>query len=158
MGSRLLLLAVGVASIGTSACSTSGLAFRVDDRLDFLEPADRAEVTLPLTVAWEFERFDVEDGRFAVFVDRPPPPPGRTIRSLLGDDEECAAAQTCDDPDRLAQRGIYVTSGTDVTIERVDSDVDGRDFHEATVVLLDGAGRRIGESAFTVDFRIAERP
>ena len=54
-------------------CAVTGIAFRHDDRLSFVTPDDRAEVSLPFTVEWETEDFDVPaDGSYAVFVDRAP--------------------------------------------------------------------------------------
>lgn len=131
----------GVAGIGAAlalgaGCGTEGLAFVVDDRLEITAPDDRAEVAVPFTVAWTVE--DLDAPRFAVFVDRAPPRPGREV-----------------DPEA---RDVYVTSERSVVIERVpDQGADAAgELHEATVVLVDGQGRRIGESAFAVRFRIED--
>lgn len=151
---RLARALLGLALI-TGACSTEGLAFRQDTRLDIVAPADRALVTLPVDVRWEV-RDQGLTGPFAVLVDRAPPAPGRTLASLVSDEPGCVPSQGCPDAAYLAERNIFRTTATSFRVERVrDDGVEGRrERHEVTVVLLDAEGRRRGESAFSVEFEV----
>jgi hypothetical protein len=134
-------------------CSLSGLNFREDDRVDIVRPEDRQEVTLPVTIEWTVRDFD---GSFAVFVDRAPPPPGRTVAWLFRNDDGCVAASGCPDAAYLRSRGIHLTEATQVVVEGVPrlAGDDVRERHRATVVLLDERGERSGESAFSVEFEV----
>ena len=112
-------------------CTSEGLAFRVDERVTITSPADRATVELPLRLVWKVRDFDCN---FAVFVDQAPMRPGAPF---------------------APQRGAYRTDETELVIDEVDPIADnGADRHTATIVLLGADGRRVGESAFAVDFEI----
>jgi hypothetical protein len=153
---RTVALAVVVAAV-SSACSLSGLAFRQDDRLSFITPDDRAEVSLPVTVRWEVEDFEVGPGAgsFAVFVDRAPQPPGKPLDWLARNDESCKLATTCPDEQWYATRYVFPTTATELRIDRLPARADDRrEFHEVTVVLLDEQGRRVGETAWTLEFQV----
>lgn len=158
----------GIALAGVCAalagCVPQGLAFRVDERLTFQAPEDRSTVTLPVTIDWDIRDFEVtgpggparEDaGYFAVFVDRTPMPPGRSLRWTARDDRGCREDDGCPDAEYLEARGIYTTTETALVLEqlpRLGDDDDPRERHRATVVLLDATGTRLGESAFEVVF------
>lgn len=158
----LLLVAVSM-----SACvDTSQLAFRTDERLAFLAPEDRALVTLPLTVKWAMEGFAAvnpnsreprsAEGYFALFVDRAPMRPRQTVRSII-DDEYCETDPSCPDADYLGRMGVYTTTESQLTVPFVSSIPDNRDetqLHNLTIVLLDTTGRRIGEYAYHLQFRL----
>ena len=153
---RRIALLVAIASL-VSGCGVSGLAFRQDDRLTFVTPDDRAEVTLPVTVTWEVDDFDVGDGAgsFAVFVDRAPQPPGKTLAWLARDDDSCRADDGCPGTDWFAERDVFPTTDTELTIERLPAATDGRrELHEVTVVLLDEQGRRVGETGWTLELQV----
>jgi hypothetical protein len=64
----------------------------------------------------------------------------------------------CSNTDFLAQRDIHMTTGTTFVIERLplpSGDAERRrEFHDVTIVLLDGRGERIGESAFVRQFEV----
>ena len=142
----------------TSGCGVSGLAFRQDDRLSFVTPEDRAEITLPLTVEWEVEDFEVGRGAgsFAVFVDRAPQPPGKTLDWLARDDDSCRAEDGCPDEQWFAERDVFRTTDRQLTIEQLPARTDDRrELHEVTVVLLDEQGRRVGETGWTLEFQVA---
>ena len=152
---RAAIVAVAVALL-CSGCAVRGVAFRQDDRLSFVSPGDRDEVSLPVTIEWEVEDFDVpEDGSFAVFVDRAPQPPGKTLSWLARDDDACRAADGCPDTEWYTERDIYPTTATELTIERLPARSDDRrELHEVTVVLVDGEGRRIGETGWTLELQV----
>jgi hypothetical protein len=121
---------------GIAGCSTRGLAFRQDDRIDVVTPADRAAVDLPLTVRWTAR--DLPAGAaFGVAVDVAPPRPGRP-------------------PDEDDQ--VVRTRATSVTLDHLgtSSRPGGQGGHRITVFLLDRDGRRLGEGAWRVDVRLEE--
>ena len=150
------LAVAALLTLPLASCGVSGLAFVQDERLSITAPDDRAKVELPVTVRWTVEDFDVKTGSFAVFVDRAPLPPGKTLDWVARGDEVCAATPGCPDADYLAAHDTYRTRKTAFTIDQLpelDRD-EQHDFHEVTVVLLDGDGTRIGESAFSVEFEV----
>jgi hypothetical protein len=162
-------LATGIAVLGLcgvlSGCVPQGLAFRVDDRLTFQSPEDRATVKLPVTLDWDIRDFEVtgpggevaeDEGYFAVFVDTTPMPPGEPLSWIARKDNSCRPADGCPDEEYLLARGIYTTTDTELVIEQLprNDDDDRRERHRATIVLLDASGSRIGESAFEIAFDI----
>ena len=150
-----------VAALLLPGCAVNGLAFVEDTRVDIVRPEDRSEVALPVTIDWTVEDFDVGRGRgaFGVLIDRAPPRPGRTLAWLFRGDVACkgANAQLCSSRRFLEERAIYTTTETSLRVpqvRRLAGNDAGRVLHEATVILLDRQGRRIGESAWTVQFEV----
>lgn len=140
-----------------------GLALRQDQRLSFLSPPDRAEVSGPLVLRWRMRGFravrfdgshDARRGEFAVFVDAAPMRPGQHLDALAARDPLCRAAAGCPDAFWLRQHGIYLTTQTQLTLPALPiggGTADGAlRRHQITVVLLDGRGYRIGESGWTL--------
>ncbi|MGH2812497.1 MAG: hypothetical protein ACRDI1_07265 [Actinomycetota bacterium] len=152
---------------GLAGCGFGGLNFLQDKRLTITSPTDRERVDLPVTVEWKVTDFRVtgEDGSrrtdsgfFGLYVDRAPQPPGETQEFLVRDDQTCRRTPGCPDEAFLAQRDIHTTTKTRFTIEflrDLDPESSRRDFHEVTIVFLNGVGERIGESAFTIQFEVA---
>ena len=147
----------------TSACVPQGLSFRVDDRVKIVSPKDRAEVSLPLTLAWSVRDFDVKSsptgtgGSFGVFVDKAPVPPGKPLSWVAHGDPNCSSVPSCPDAAYLAKRGVYGTTDTELVLTALpgssaSSSSSKRDRHRAVIVLLDANGRRIGEIAYDVTF------
>jgi len=155
---KRMTLAVAIAvCVLASSCSATGIAFRQDKRLTFVQPDDREKVSLPITIEWEVRDFAVGRGAgsFAVFVDRSPQPPRKTLEWLARNDDACQVADDCPDESWFAERGVYRTTDTEFTIEQLPVLVEGRrDMHEITVVLLDERGRRVAETAFTRRFEV----
>ena len=162
---RILVCGICVALL--SGCGVNGLNFVQDDRIEVTSPGDRASVTLPLTVRWDVADFDVtgpndearvDAGYFGVYVDRAPQPPGETQASLVRDETSCRTNPGCPDADYLAQRNIYTTEEQSFVIERLPQPGSEaprrREFHEVTIVLLNGRGERIGESASVRQFEV----
>lgn len=151
-----------------TGCIPQGLAFKIDDRLTFTSPEDRAEVTLPVTIDWEIRDFEIVEpgegepregaGYFAVFVDGSPMPPGKHLRWIARKDNSCRKSDGCPDEEYLNARGIYTTTETELTLEQLPRPATGRqdrrERHRATIVLLDASGKRIGESAFEIAFDV----
>lgn len=161
--SRAVLGAALVALL--SGCVSQDLAFRVDDRVTFTTPEERATVRLPLTLEWDVRDFRVtgpgagepsrDAGYFAVFLDRAPMPPGEGLRWLARKDRSCRADDGCPDEEYLSARGVHTTTGTRLVLEqvpRLGEEEEARERHRAVVVLLDADGRRIGESAYELVF------
>lgn len=142
-----------------SGCAVGDLQFRNDERLAFASPGDRERVTLPVTVAWSMEDFQAvgldgsstrTKGVFAVFVDRAPMPVGKDVTWLARDDDSCLRDPRCPNPTYLAEQGVYLTTTPKVVVDRLPDAGDGvgDEQHYVNVVLLDGTGTRIGESAW----------
>jgi hypothetical protein len=154
--------------VATAGCSASQLQFRNDDRLSFQAPQARHRVTAPLTVSWSMRDFtpsgldgssDAHRGAFAVFVDRAPMPVGKDLRWLFRKDSGCKHDARCPSLQQLADRGVLVTTQTSVRIDvlpQVGQGV-GDEQHYVNVVLLDGTGHRIGESAWYLPFKSKRR-
>lgn len=157
---RAGLLAV---SLLLSACVPEGLAFVKDERLRIVSPENHATVDTPVTISWDVHDFVItgetgeandDAGYFGLFVDSTPVPPGKSLAWLAHDDRHCLSTKGCPDRTYLADRGAYSMADTSFTLRNLP-DLDaygGHESHEVTVVLLDGTGRRIGESAWYVDF------
>lgn len=153
----------------SAACGINGLSFRQDNRLVITSPGDRALVEAPVIVEWTVRDFDVtgkdgsrriDAGYFGVFVDRAPIPPEETLAWLARDDAQCRLIPGCPNDDYFRQINVFSTTETEITIERfpeLSTDEDRRDFHEVVIVLLNGRGERIGESAFAVEFEVKRR-
>lgn len=166
-GRRLRLVALAssvLLSVALGACSLSNLEFVQDKRLHFVEPKSRQLVGLPLRISWTMSDFALQPagsgppsrhaGYFAVFVDRSPVRPGQSLLALA--DRQCRSTSGCVSGSYLADRGVYTTSSTSITIPQI-ADVNSyqsTQLHEVTVVLMDTAGHRIGESAWYLDFRM----
>lgn len=164
--SRVFALLVALSA--TSACQLNQLQFHVDNRLSFSAPHTRQQVTVPLTVSWSMKDFDpvgldgskdTHKGAFAVFVDAAPMPVGKDLKWIARKDSGCQRDAQCPNAQFLADRGIFVTTETSVTLETLPqaSDGIGLEQHYVNVVLLDGTGHRIGESAWYRPFTSKRR-
>jgi len=165
-----------VAATLALATATSGCAFGLhnlsfvnDTRLHFTAPRQRALVHLPVTITWTMSDFDVvspgaelpsghsgdsgDAGYFGVFVDRAPVHPGQTVTSVA--DHLCRVTPGCLTTTYLANRGVYTTTSDSITLTVLSllNTYQKTQTHEVTVVLLNTAGQRIGESAWYIDFR-----
>jgi hypothetical protein len=144
-----------LAFVATS-CSVSGLAFRTSDAVQIVSPRDRAEVRLPVRLSW---RAPARDAFYAAFVDRAPIRPGQSLDVLADDD--CRRAPSCPDLQYLRDRYVFVTGGHSLVLDALPQKTgtqraSARHRHQATIVPLDADGRRVGESAYTVEFTVAE--
>lgn len=149
-----------VGAVVVSGCDWSTMAFVQDQRVQIITPADRSTVALPVTIRWQVHGFRItgktgdtsqDAGYFAVFVDRPPMPPGKSLQWLAEQDDSCGDS-ACGSVENLSD--VYATSDTTLKVTRLSADSTSRavERHEAVIVLLDGTGRRISESAFYVRF------
>ncbi len=152
-----------------ASCSTQGLNFKEDRRVTITSPRERAQVRFPFTVEWEVRGFRITgpDGRdrpnsgyFGFFLDRAPQPPGKGFAWLVRNDRSCLLRPGCPDNLYFKNLGIHSTTKTSFTINNIidpdplDISRDRREFHEAVIILMNGRGERIGESAFKVEFEV----
>ena len=161
-----IALTVGLSS-GCGIADAKGLNFRVDDRLHFESPKDRSSVHLPLTIRWRMSDFDVAEqgsappsssaGYFAVFVDRAPIRPGQTLKAVCKSDPFVRGDRNCPTASYLTAKQIFQTTEDELTLQNVQNipgNKDKKQLHTFVVVLMDTAGRRIGESAWELDLRL----
>lgn len=153
--------AVGlVGAVMVSGCDWSTMAFVQDHRVQIITPADRSTVALPVTIRWQVDGFRItgrngdaspDAGYFAIFVDRPPMPPGKTLEWMAQQEDSCGDS-ACGSVKNLAD--VYSTKKTAHKLTRLPATGEGKavERHEAVIVLLDGQGQRISESAFYVRF------
>lgn len=164
--SRLAIVMLLTLFVG--GCGLDGLQFVADERVRWVTE-DRLVTTLPLELSWALDGYDLvgadgsrrdDAGYVAIFLDREPQPPSTTLDLLAERDDDCQADPSCPDQAWFHDHGIYpVTDGTTLQIDHIRPPVDEgrRETHDLTLVLLDGTGRRQGESAFRITVEI-ERP
>jgi hypothetical protein len=157
-------IAVGAAAtLALGGCSS--LALRTDASLRFLQPRDHAQVAYPLRIRWRIDpqRFratgfdgtrDPRRGAFLVVVDRPPMAPGSDIDSLARSDRICHVTPHCPDKAWLERHGVYVTTRKQLDLAALPAQgvraAGALRRHEITIVLVNGRGVRVGESAWTL--------
>lgn len=154
MGRALTAVAMVGLLVLSSACR-EGIAFRRDDRLSIVQPDDRVAVALPFQVTWSAH--DLPDGtRFAVLIDRAPPPAGEGLDWLARHDPGCTRDPACPDRNYLGGLHVHVTDATALTVGSVPRSQrpDERELHHVTVILLDREGNRVGETAETVTLEV----
>ena len=142
-----------------TGCGVSGLSFAQDKRVDIVRPDDRKTITLPLTVEWTVKNFAVGDGHgsFGVFIDRAPQPSGRPLAWPFRGDRSCkgTGAALCAQPDFLAQHSVYQTTEPSFRVEQVTRLIGSTTRqHELTIVLLGPDGKRVGEGAWSLLFKV----
>jgi hypothetical protein len=148
-----------------SACTTEGLAFIRDERVRIVRPDYREVLELPATLDWEVtddalaQRIG-DDVQFGLLMDIDPQPQGESLDYFGRDDPTCRRDPGCPDEQYLRQRGVHVTSETEITFNNlpiapgVDLEGGQSDIHFATLILLDSSGARLGESAWQITFEI----
>jgi hypothetical protein len=165
-GGHLVVLGLVIALTSACATSLSGLDFRTDKRLSFVEPHSRQQVALPVHLVWTIKDFtpvaagsqppSKAAGYFAIFVDTTPIKPGQSMRAVAHGDPTCENNPRCPGRGYLAARQIYTTSATSYALHNVlplTNDDQHVQLHAAVIVLMDTNGDRIGESSWEIDFR-----
>jgi hypothetical protein len=166
--SRARVAASLLVLVAATGCQVNGLQFRNDHRLTFDSPQARHRVTAPVTVRWSMKDFSAtgldgsaskDQGAFAVFVDRAPMPVGKDLKWLFRSDNGCKHDAKCPTLQQLSDRGVHVTTETSVTLDVLPQVGDGvgDEQHWVNIVLLDGTGHRIGESAWYLPFKSKRR-
>lgn len=141
MRRALCLMVAALAALPLTGCQS--YLFRQSDRLTISAPQSSTTVREPLTIRWRAQDFTApRDGRFAVFVDRDPMPPGDGL----------------DDFNVHDRQGIYVLDGTSLHLDalapQAGIDPAEQNHHDVTVVMLDNQGHRIGEYAAFTEFTV----
>jgi hypothetical protein len=168
--SALLALVAGVSlALGTTGCATSlnGLEFHNDNRMKITEPHQNDLVSAPITLRWTMTDFTVaaqgagpvndDTGYFAVFIDRSPVKPGQTLTAVSKHTPSCEHTTLCTTKSYLAGEQVYTTTNDELRLRSVGdilSNNESTQFHTATVILMNTAGERISESAWSVEFRM----
>ena len=160
ISSHLVVLMV-LAAVVTGSCAVHGLQLTRDTRVHIDSPLPEARITLPLRLRWHASGDLPPTTRFAVFIDREPMPPGKDVHWL--GDASCKRTPACPDATYLADRYIYITPRTELTLDALPmtigsgTKVQARGFHEATIVLIDSHDRRFDEASYTVAFSAGNR-
>ncbi|MDP9182067.1 MAG: hypothetical protein M3P04_04740 [Actinomycetota bacterium] len=148
-----------------SGCDTSNYAFKVDESIDIVEPAARADVSLPVTLRWTDERpptalrvapKDPTAEYYAVFLDRAALGPGKRLASLVDDKDLCRQTPGCPSVTQLSDLRVFLTATPSLLVEfvadrRASKRGDSKDVHEVAVVRMRG-DKRVGEAAFLQTF------
>ena len=164
--SRAVVALLAVTAL--SGCNLSSLQLTNDRRLTFSTPQARTRVKTPLVISWTMKDFDAagltgakdpHEGVFAVFVDSAPMPAGKDLKWLARDDKGCAHDAECPSKPYLTARNVFLTTDPTLTVTLLprQSDGVGDEQHYVNVVLLDGTGTRIGESAWYLPFTSKRR-
>jgi hypothetical protein len=164
--SRLSVGVIGVAfalviGIVLASSGSSGRAFETDERVRIVSPRSLEVVEPPFTLKWSGGV--PEASSYAVFIDRPPMPPNSSLREYS--EQQCENTTLCPGSGAkaleawLEQRGIFTTKSSKLEIPFISTrgpstEKDTRDTHEAILVALGKDGRRIGESAWNLRFRV----
>jgi hypothetical protein len=130
-------------------------------------PHENELVSAPFTLRWTMKDFTVagrgvgpvenHTGYFAVFIDRAPVRPGQTLAAVSKNTPSCQHTTLCMTPSYLAGEQVYVTTKDELRLQSVAdilSNNESTQFHTATVILMNTAGKRISESAWTVEFKM----
>jgi hypothetical protein len=149
------VLAVAAIACGTlfgTACGR-GLQFAKDARVKIVSPHDLATVSTPVHLRWTTKIPPATSPLYAVFVDNLPVHPGQNLRSLAG--ATCAGVSSCVDVAWLNRHDVYLTTQPSLDLDTLPilGPAKGeRDVHKVTIVVVDAAWRRLGESAWSVTF------
>ncbi len=166
----VVVAAAGALSLlGTGGCATSlhGLEFHNDNRMKIVEPHQNELVANPVTLRWTMRDFTVagpgagpvndDTGYFAVFVDRAPVKPGQTLAAVSKHTPSCQHTTLCTTKSYLASEQVYTTTKDAITLPAIADLLNNQlstQYHTVTVVLMNTAGERISESAWSVEFRM----
>jgi hypothetical protein len=156
---------IALMSLVLVACRTSGLEFEKNDSLRMLTPRANSLVKLPVTLRWapaDLPRGGADGlSTYAVFVDRAPIGPGKTLKSVCEQgDLICRDTKGQPDQSYLEQRDVYLAPRNRLKLLAVTDHKNryagSKVIHEATVVMLNAAGERVGEESYSVEFRVAD--
>ncbi len=154
MTRRRALPLLVVVLLGFAGCSTQGLVLEQPAQLQHLRPVAFSSTAAPARGVLDGWRAAAGE-RYLVMIDQLPMPPGSTIRSLT--DDVCRSTPGCPDPTYLAQHQMYTTAGHSVKIDALPLGgplpvLDLAGLHVATIVIVDRAGRRVGEEFWSTSF------
>jgi hypothetical protein len=153
--------AIVAAAVLLALPGCGSMQYRNDHRVSITDPENRSTVTVPFTVRWTYRDFaatgptgrrDSKAGYFGVFIDRSPMPAGKHLDWIARDDRSCKRSGGCPNTQYLADRHVFTTTRPELVVSTLPTTNihTSTERHEVTVVLLDGTGHRIGESAWYV--------
>jgi hypothetical protein len=160
------VLATGLVIVGApDNFALRGLTLTKDERVHITSPHSGALVEMPLTIRWRHDAGVLpRGGAFAVFVDRPPVRPGRGLRALIDDRCTDRISTPCPPDVRagkrgamtayLADLGIHLTTRSPLVLGQLPEAAGKRNVHEVSIVVVDSAWRRLGESVYFVEFAV----
>lgn len=165
-GAKRVALVIATLVALAPACAFQNINVKEDTRLKIVTPEDRSLVQLPFTIRWEVRGFTITPpdgvrsqnaGYFALFFDRSPMPPGKGLTWLAEKDEACLRTPGCPDEEYLNRQYVYTMNNTSFEVTALPDTrpverPQAKDRHEVTIVFLNGANERIGESAFSTRF------
>ncbi|HEX6395694.1 MAG TPA: hypothetical protein VFZ97_19855 [Acidimicrobiales bacterium] len=156
LGFRACVAAAGVAASALLIAGCGGLNFSHDSRLSIIAPGSLSTVSTPVDLRWSGGLRAGSTAKYAVFVDSVPVHPGQNLRSLAG--KVCAHAPGCVDVAWLNRHFVFLTGSHDLELDALPilgTAKADRDLHTATIVLVNSAWARVGESAWSVTFVLA---
>lgn len=155
--------ALGLACLAalSTGCSVPS-ALRPDTSIRISVPTDLSLVTLPVTIRWHTSRTPDRATAFAIFLDRAPVPPGASLADVGAGDLSCTRTKSCASEDYLRAHGVIVTKDADVVLASLPvsdglAKADQPAVHQATVVFLDSALHRVGQSGALISFRVKDQ-
>lgn len=155
---RSIAAAAVLASALLNTGCGGGLLFSRDTRLKITSPRSLSTVSTPVRLTWT-GRPPPASASYAVFVDALPVHPGQNLRSLAGN--LCARDPGCVDTAWLNRHFVFLTRGNQLELDNLPvlgTPRADRDMHTATIVLINAAWTRVGESAWTVTFALTSPP
>jgi hypothetical protein len=144
-----------------SSCQ-SGLNFKAPNAIQIVHPTNLTTVTLPFVLVWSTPSTGTSvgsengtGGRFAVFVDTSPMPPGQTVRYFARGDRSCEQSAGCPNASYLRNKNVFLTDQQRLRVPGLaDTRPTGRkssdDRHQITIIPLGPGGRRIGDGSYTI--------
>jgi len=141
--------------MAASGCSSQAMLFIKDTRVHIVQPTENSRHSLPLHLQWTGN--NVAGARYALFFDSPPVRPGQSLLSLVDKQDPCRADNSCLGSSSLTDKYVFVTKATHLDVDLLPDrrkSHSSLDDHLLTIVMVDGAGRRIGEAAYLRTFTL----
>jgi hypothetical protein len=163
MRRRRILVGCAVMSVAVAGCGNTPREFRQNQSLRIVSPTELQTVTAPAQIRWVTTSALPANTRFAIFIDTPPLPPGRTLRSMVRRGDPCLLLASCPDATWFQLHGVRLAPSHEVAVDRfpILGGVVGKTspvIHQVTIVPIDTTGRRIGAATYSVRIRVADVP
>jgi hypothetical protein len=155
------VLAAVAAVLVVTSCAPHDLVFRSDDRLEIVQPRQSVNSDV-VTVKWVVHEAIPKAAGYLVLVDRSPQPAGEGLDQFVKNDPDCKKGDraSCLTREYLRRKQVYVTTGTEVTLDRLRDNSTGskstKHQHEVIVIPIDAQARRLGEAAWSEQFVVTK--